>query len=833
MNHVKLRLFALSVLLVSFPVPWHIFADASAIKDSVASKPATSPTIRAANRKSHTVKWKTDSALAESVLIPDSRIQMTAEYALDSVHFGEFSEEEQAILKEISRLGVQISFVLSNEQISLRYSKPFGSEDELLLADASGTCHEIYVPSRLALSPRDCKFWRLMNQMPGVSSSGELLEFFSECLRDGHIFRASLLLMRQFESFGDLSVSTFSEHIFVSGYCGVLKHFLFRKRPKLFMERFIEVYCGGSAERRVDLDRMLTDVLIDLKVSDGLVQLALDTAIQTVACPIRIFAAFMACQRPVVISEPTLKNLLTNGIDNMASRLSILAASKNVNLFVSILKESFSLESTCVPSDLAKAIFSSKQILELFTEDLLMRFAAYTLKLNRLDIIQMVFTAPFVERFGKLPTRHRILFTSITKCSSEVAMHLVDLRLATTNIPLFTRKELISAAFQAIVADKTDLVKMLLVRRLLSPYDRIALKDSDTASILGFSMKKDKMDIFDFIKDMCGIKINWRKCPECIPIMKTKNLLDEYVDPSYYNASPNKTELPHAEISQSEITHAELPHAEITPPSKSSLGTPESLSQSSIYYYSPVFPTPSGPGLLVPKTISPELERKATSGKPQLAAVRLSNIYGEDDVRAAKKARIVNFATCLERRDEKEMKMVLCRDRESLLLPSSIVGLVDDLCNAEMYSSLTFLLKQIRTAQDLIKLVLVDAVKRGNKLVLKLLLALESVKLTDQVVDRNVIAQLLKFRQSALAFDLIKEFNFNVRYSDSPETNPHGDILLSAVWSAPVMEQLLRLGASPQVVFESNCTGERMGLLDWARSKGKAEIERLLLHYRE
>jgi hypothetical protein len=177
--------------------------------------------------------------------------------------------------------------------------------------------------------------------------------------------------------------------------------------------------------------------------------------------------------------------------------------------------------------------------------------------------------------------------------------------------------------------------------------------------------------------------------------------------------------------------------------------------------------------------------------------------------------------------------MVLCRDRESLLLPSSIVGLVDDLCNAEMYSSLTFLLKQIRAAQDLIKLVLVDAVKRGNKLVLKLLLALESVKLTDQVVDRNVIAQLLKFRQSALAFDLIKEFNFNVRYSDSPETNPHGDILLSAVWSAPVMEQLLRLGASPQVVFESNCTGERMGLLDWARSKGKAEIERLLLHYRE
>lgn len=616
-----------------------------------------------------------------------------------------------------------------------------------------------------------------------IDASGDLLPKLMESIEKNWLLRATLILNDKPELIAVLPEAFYSSHVLVrdSTVKGVHKYLMIQRDPSTFMAKYLNVF-KAAAERIysvTELIEVLREVLVDLKVTDESVNEAFRAFLSSslfqdeakVMDAFPILSVFLASKRRLILPSDQLNRICFGGNDHVKERIGVLKFESQSEVVEQVVLACFNNQNAhkLLPNITKDKEITSKLSQTFFTQILL----PAALKTNNLDRIKLVFADEFIGRLSE--AHEEILPLAVEFVNWNILKFLIGVvRPKNHRFPLFSRKDLISAAFKSIQLHKNDLFIHLIEDRLVTLSDRVNLPNGSRGSLLAAIILYKN---YDLIKSTSvASRIDWFKCEDVRSVaqdLESKELLNSIGMPSSLALSP--------------------------------MDTPEYSTDSEI------------------STFSPNAVNSIT---------RLINQQQTDPFREYEQLLLhrndSGMCSFLQSIALNSDPVAPLRRLQTL---RGFFTIIWELCDANMLRSLDAYLDNIKSIAQ-IHQVAIESIKNNCAAhVLGYFLKLKKFSVTDRIGDRNIIAHLFKAKNVELAFELIREHSFNIKHSDSPEVNPEGDIILSAAWNPQLMDRLLSMGASPNVRFYSIKTNSNVSLLDWARQKRKTEMAQVLSKY--
>lgn len=681
--------------------------------------------------------------------------------------------DELLVVNEIRRLGVRMFIMPYQLNLhKLKYKKSL-AVDAIQLSEEGAEFNELYLFRHLIENVEtDAEsIWPILRDR----NDNMLAELLRMHIKSCHLIQAGLIMSLRPEAILFMDKSDFKEHVLIlHSVKDVYKQFIFKSQPVFFISKFLEVY-SDSPKDSVHLLNVLRFTLSDLKIPDEVVQTTFThlTSLSSPACPIPILNVFVASKRKLTIDPVALETIILNGDDHLREKVELL----KLNLTAEFVEK---LVLKCLEIGkyygVVRSIFSDQVVLNSLNYVIRLKVVKSAVKTNNFNVIKLIFTTEIMKTLIKIDQFGSFLTFAVDFVNLEAFRYLVEAKLVKNNVPIFSHVDIVTAAFKAVQVKKNDLVLYLIQAHYISPYNQISGSTLVAAAVKANNLEiVDAFGLLDSSKCSDIPRVNDREMQEFL-----KNRLIVKKSPIITRASP---------IYSSGTTSSE----------KCSPASPKSASDL------------RKRGLDEPETSKSESKRARKS-------MLTSDIMKD-------------FQDALNARDDELMieNLKVVVRRTFLVSALGIKSILMQLIDLDMKQSICAFIDHLLPEST--EEVLAVGLEAHSEQILKRLLDTGIVKLEHLVVDKNIIAALFKARHPDLAFNLIEQYGFDMRFSHSPKHNPHGDIILFTTWSVDVTERLLKMGASPEVRLFYRSLGDFILLKQWAEMKQKTGLAQILTEY--
>lgn len=776
-------------------------------------QPANPPTTEESPSKKLTFNDTAQVAFIEETnLLPFTALEDSPQCK----HFALLNESERQLLKELNRLGVRIYYSLCPTTIHLKFIKNWTPQ----------ALYKKYIRNQYDEAHHLQNCLDSSTQIPG--SVWDIIEKKNRDTLLSHLissmdpprprlFRACLIISNFPDLIALLPEETFKSSVFVkTNACSVFKHFIFPRDPQLFMKMFTKVFRSAeSGKFQKELVSVLSDVLVDLKISDETVQTAFDVLLSDSAYDLMVLNAFILSRRSkLTIDESKLQKIIfskpgfTKGLD---IRISLLNLNIPNEVIERIIRMAFGMTENAV--DWLNKIFSMKSVVSKLNFRFLCKSVIIALKTNRFFVnFDEIVTKAVIDTIFKSNEQIQLLLNSIQHVNVETFTKLINLR-TYSNIPIFSRQHLIESAAWCIRKERRDLLEFLLSNRFILPHDKSLLAKM---SLLAIAVHQKNIE---FVKIASDYMIDLKKCADAFDIEGISNEMKRLLQNIKEKKSEEEIDTDSLMVERSPTTAIGfIVKEEIqTPPHKQHTESARGTSA----YLSP--PTSSESVTLSSEFSSPEREYIAC--EPKLKGTPLRKIDKSSTVQQC-------YSSSLNSGIESDLLEIFKEEYnlESLKEIFGIRKMAWELFDKELFNALNVLLRSITVKEEIHKLAL-EAIERQCNLMIDCLLVSNVLNIHETIGDRCLIGHLFKAKNPEFAFNLMNRYSFDIKHSDSPDVNPEGDIVLSAAWSDKLVETLIQMGANSDVKFYHVSSKGLVSLLQWAQVKGKVNLVRVLTKY--
>ena len=732
-------------------------------------------------------------------------------------HFAFLNESERQILKELNRLGVRTYSSLGRSTIHLKYIKnwtpqalytkytpnQYDEAHHLLNFMDSPLQFPDSVWAHIAKGNRDALLSHLISSMDPLQPQ---------------LFSAYLIISRYPDLIALLPEETFKKSVFVkSNACSAFKHFIFPRNPQLFMKMFTKVYRSAeSGKYQNELRSVLSDVLVDLKISDETVQTAFDTLLSDTAYDLMVLNAFIMSRRSkLTIEELKLQKIIfskpgfTKGLDIRISLLNLNIPNEVIEKIISL---AFSMTENAVVW--LNKIFSMKSVVSRLNLKFLCKSVIIALKTNRFFVnFDEIVTKAVIDTIFKSNQQIKLILNAIQHVKVETFSKLINLR-TSSNIPIFSRQHLIESAALCIGQKRLDLLEFLLSNSFILPHDKAL---GTKMSLLAIAVHQNNIE---FVKTASDYMIDLKKCSDAFAIEDISDEMKELLQTIKEERSEDETDADSFMIERSPTTAIGfiVKEEHQTPPHKQHI---ESVRGNSAYFS----PSTSSESATLPSSEFSSPKREYVYCEPKLKGTPLIKIDKSSTVQQC-------YSSSLNSGIETEL-LEIFKEEGNLKSLKEIFGIMKmawELFDKGLLNALNVLLRSITVKEEIHKLAL-EANEKKRNLMIKCLIASNVLNINETIGDRCIIGHLFKAKNPELAFELMNRYNFDIKHSDSPDVNPEGDIILSAAWSDKLVETLIQMGANSDVKFYHVPSKGLVSLLQWAQVKGKTNLVRVLTKY--